>query len=747
MQSALRSIPGKSVFRIGICFLIIISVLLCAVSLAPAIKVNAAGAKYGYTAKIKIKTINDADGWNSAWLKLYAKKDYGTGSEYEVWHWQDIRSSVDDSGDVFESEMFCSDGAFPSKIEVYTDFGGGITLRKWEGEVTIYVNGVNVKKENISSNSGIFTSSNDTNTVTIDRIYYPIPQKINISTYDKQVLPDGDPFGKLYQQAGTDKCQGQAFVTAVDQYNVVWHRNFGSVRSLDYSKVYTYDSAENITSPSTDKWEKGGYETGDTGIGQMITLTSTSGVDHQSQYKLTFKTANFLIPTVTRTFDVYFVFRHKVKVMMGDSELLTADDISGKWVNIDPVKFTSVPKGYKVKELTKTSGAGKLEKNDNGKYQFTFSISDAVLSAETEPIKYTVYFNGNGGTGNINFMNMTYDKTTRLPSNSFIYKGKHFIGWNTKANGKGTAFENRVFVKNLTDTDGGSVTLYAQWEDNVYDVTLNYPDEIMSLPEGLKPYTSQSVKHGGDISVPEIIKTNSDDGHYKFVSSDSSLKNITSDAEIELTYEKGSHSFGAPVVTKAPDCTHKGEQIRICEDCGYEEITELEEVHQGLVVTPEKLPTCTEAGLTETKYCETCKKWIDKGEEIPASGHSYDEPQWKWNDDCTVAEATFACKNCGEISTVKTENSDRITKTEDGDDTDYIATVSFNGQEFTGRYSHDNANAEDNASVIGSVFGNGSVVVIISISVLAVIAAAVVIVMKKRKSKQDSSNKEDSEDK
>ena len=213
----------------------------------------------------------------------------------------------------------------------------------------------------------------------------------------------------------------------------------------------------------------------------MITLTSSSGVDHQSQYKLTFTTANFLVPTVTRTFDVYFVFRHKVKVMMGDSELLTADDISGKWVNIDPVKFASVPKGYKVKELTKTSGAGKLEKSDDGKYQFTFSISDAVLSAETEPIKYTVYFNGNGGTGNVNFMNMTYEKTARLPSNSFINKGKHFIGWNTKANGKGTAFGNREFVKNLTETDGGSVTLYAQWEDNVYDVTLSYPDEILKL--------------------------------------------------------------------------------------------------------------------------------------------------------------------------------------------------------------------------------------------------------------------------
>ena len=748
MKNIIRSYSSRTISRHIISFLLVISVLLCIPATIPSAKAAVEEPAVGYTAKITIKTINDADGWNSAWMKLYAKRDHGTGGEFEVWNWQSIKSQIDDSNETFTGEIFCPDNAFPSRVEIYTDFGGGATFRKWEGEVTIYVNGVNVKKENITSNSGFFTSSNDTNNVSIDGLYYPFPRKIEVLTYEKSVLPEGDDFGRLYQKAGTDKCEGLAFVNVLDQYNVSWLRNHDTIVSgtaHSHDKVYTYDTAENLTSPDTDSWEKGGYAFGKNRYGQLLTLNSTSGIDHQSQYRLTFRTGNYLFPVITRTFDVYFVFRHKVRVLMGDTELLGADDFSGKWVDIDPSKFRNIPAGYKVTSLTKTSGAGRLDKNDNGKYQFTFSISDAVVSAETEPISYRILFDGNGGTGNINFMNMTYDKTARLPSNAFVYTGKHFTGWNTRADGKGTAYENREFVKNLTSAENGSVTLYAQWAENIYTVGLVYPDEIMSLPDGLKPGTTQvNVKHGGSISVPEVIKSDNPDGHYRFVSADSSLEKITSDAEIELKYEKTAHSFGAAVITKAPDCTHKGEQIRICEECGYEEITELPEEHQGLTVTPEKLPTCTEPGHTETKYCEICKKWIEKGDEIPATGHDYDEPQWEWNDDFSTAEATFVCKNCGEVSTVKTDSKNDITVIDEDDDIDYIATISFNGKTYTGKFIHDNANMMDSSSMIGSAFGNGSVIVLIMIAVLAVIITIIFIVLKKKKILKDD-EKSDSE--
>ena len=47
----------------------------------------------------------------------------------------------------------------------------------------------------------------------------------------------------------------------------------------------------------------------------------------------------------------------------------------------------------------------------------------------------------------------------------FNLEGFHFLGWNTEADGSGTQFADKATVsENLSDIDGGSVTLYAQWE-------------------------------------------------------------------------------------------------------------------------------------------------------------------------------------------------------------------------------------------------------------------------------------------
>lgn len=42
--------------------------------------------------------------------------------------------------------------------------------------------------------------------------------------------------------------------------------------------------------------------------------------------------------------------------------------------------------------------------------------------------------------------------------------GYRFLGWNTKADGTGTAYSDQQRVKNLATDDGATVDLYAQWE-------------------------------------------------------------------------------------------------------------------------------------------------------------------------------------------------------------------------------------------------------------------------------------------
>ncbi|MCD7862778.1 MAG: InlB B-repeat-containing protein [Lachnospiraceae bacterium] len=54
--------------------------------------------------------------------------------------------------------------------------------------------------------------------------------------------------------------------------------------------------------------------------------------------------------------------------------------------------------------------------------------------------------------------------STSLRRNAYVCEGYVFTGWNTKANGSGTAYGDGAAVLNLTSVNGGTVTLYAQWE-------------------------------------------------------------------------------------------------------------------------------------------------------------------------------------------------------------------------------------------------------------------------------------------
>ncbi|MTA95487.1 MAG: hypothetical protein F2542_02845, partial [Actinobacteria bacterium] len=68
----------------------------------------------------------------------------------------------------------------------------------------------------------------------------------------------------------------------------------------------------------------------------------------------------------------------------------------------------------------------------------------------------TVTFDANGGEGNM--ASQVASSATALTSNSFARSGFSFSGWNTLANGTGTAFADAASFAFATDQ-----TLYAQW--------------------------------------------------------------------------------------------------------------------------------------------------------------------------------------------------------------------------------------------------------------------------------------------
>ena len=109
-----------------------------------------------------------------------------------------------------------------------------------------------------------------------------------------------------------------------------------------------------------------------------------------------------------------------------------------------------------------------------------------------------------------------------------------------------------------------------------------------------------------------------------------------------------------------------------------------------------KAPTCTEVGNKEYFVCKVCGKYFDidgkteitqESTVIPATGHSYGEPEWSWSEDGKTCTVTFTCKtDTAHKETPKVTVTSKVktpaTCTEKGV-TAYTGTVEFNGQTYT----------------------------------------------------------------
>ncbi len=115
-----------------------------------------------------------------------------------------------------------------------------------------------------------------------------------------------------------------------------------------------------------------------------------------------------------------------------------------------------------------------------------------------------------------------------------------------------------------------------------------------------------------------------------------------------------------------------------------------------LTAVAEVPATCETAGTSAHWKCDVCGKLFSDAEgktvttlvklTIPATGHAYGAPVWKWNDDFT-ASATFTCGNdASHVETVNATVTNEVTTAAtckaDGVRT-YTAKVTFEGKEYT----------------------------------------------------------------
>lgn len=107
-----------------------------------------------------------------------------------------------------------------------------------------------------------------------------------------------------------------------------------------------------------------------------------------------------------------------------------------------------------------------------------------ILYAQWTLTTYAVTYDSNAGSGGVAAGSKTYGVTMTLASGvGLIRTGYTYTGWNTVANGSGSAY-----AAGATYTANAAVTLYAQWSLNTYLVTYQANGATGSIVPGNKSY-------------------------------------------------------------------------------------------------------------------------------------------------------------------------------------------------------------------------------------------------------------------
>ena len=122
------------------------------------------------------------------------------------------------------------------------------------------------------------------------------------------------------------------------------------------------------------------------------------------------------------------------------------------------------------------------------------------VNAEWDPITYTVQFDNNGGTGEMESVGpYEYGQSFVLEHTTFTKDGKAFNGWSTTADGT-MHYMDGATVSNLATEQGAVVTLYAVWGPSNISVGVSV-DGVLN--EGF----NLSVRQGDSTPTPLVYET------------------------------------------------------------------------------------------------------------------------------------------------------------------------------------------------------------------------------------------------
>ncbi|MCQ2530834.1 MAG: InlB B-repeat-containing protein, partial [Lachnospiraceae bacterium] len=160
---------------------------------------------------------------------------------------------------------------------------------------------------------------------------------------------------------------------------------------------------------------------------------------------------------------------------------------------------------------TKRDGTG--TSYDNMEQINSLSATDGglvYLYAQWKTHTYKIVFSPNYDYNPSGFKAMAsmtsrkYDVSYTLSANTYTRTGYTFAGWNTQRDGSGDSFANKATVRNLTEEDGVSVYLYAQWKPNTYKVIFSPNYDYSDDPDFTAMPSMTNLEYGEEYELSDI---------------------------------------------------------------------------------------------------------------------------------------------------------------------------------------------------------------------------------------------------
>ena len=300
----------------------------------------------------------------------------------------------------------------------------------------------------------------------------------------------------------------------------------------------------------------------------------------------------------------------------------------------------------------------------------------------------------------------TYSNTGSLESGFYLshIQGDALAGIDPTGDSIPQALREKLEEKNFdiqTRTDETSLgefdyTSASGWMYCLKNVFPNVGFADSYLSEGDVVRVQFTVAYGSDIGGGFAMGSGDSAGYFDMANKDALTRRV---AAINAEIEANPYYLEQNCLTKAYDAamdvltTLYVSQADV--DAALADLPDPPVGHQLTAV--EKVPaTCETAGVEAYWKCSVCGKLFSDAEgktettleklAIPATGHAYGEPVWKWNDDFT-ASATFTCANdATHVKNVTAEVTSAVTTEAtckaDGVRT-YTAKVTFEGKEYT----------------------------------------------------------------